>query len=409
MEIIWLALATLLALGIYLGYRHRRIIDLTPNVKKGDILQEILVREIQADFGTTKQLNIKGKTVVLSIPQGSIAGDILRLKWHGRYPFRHAFFLLKVIDSSVTSSSSSFRSPKVRDIVLSSDTSTNVVEEFQSSPSEHQVEVQPKQPVASATSPLTSEDYIDPAFRALQTQLEELASFAWTTEKSFQYPNFLLSLSNLTNSSSLTKVIELLLRHAEQVAPGLSVPYMVPRIVVEPTPFAAGQFEVDEEGWVTIKMSPNFSDDKLAARAILAHEVCHYILENSGIRKVDFELNERYTDLCIFICGFGQVFLAGYKREAAQHEYRPEHRLGYLTDVEYEFINRYTVKLRQSMKLKVSSELDTLKNRLLRLLYGDQDSCKRHIEAERRRNPHKSEIDLYRDVIDQLERDRGRW
>ena len=46
---------------------------------------------------------------------------------------------------------------------------------------------------------------------------------------------------------------------------------MVPRIAIEPMPAAAGQFEVDEEGWVTIRVSPDFERDLPAARAILAH------------------------------------------------------------------------------------------------------------------------------------------
>ena len=38
----------------------------------------------------------------------------------------------------------------------------------------------------------------------------------------------------------------------------------------------------------------------------------------------------------------------------------------------------------------------------------DADTCKRIIEAARRRHPHKSEIDLYRDEIYRIERDRWR-
>jgi hypothetical protein len=220
---------------------------------------------------------------------------------------------------------------------------------------------------------------------------------------------FSLNTSHFAHAIAPTEVIEILLNHARRITPEFSVPQMTPRAIVESTPFAGGRFEVDAEGWVTIKVSPDFFKDKLAAQAILAHEVCHYILENSGIRKSDFQLNERYTDLCMFICGFGQIFLAGYKREPAQKEYRPGHRLGYLTDGEYQFANQYVVKLRQSHKLKLQSELDELRRRLFQLLYGDESACKRHIDAERKRSPDKSEVDMYQDVIFRLERDRGRW
>ncbi|MFB2939468.1 hypothetical protein ACE1B6_29795 [Aerosakkonemataceae cyanobacterium BLCC-F154] len=181
---------------------------------------------------------------------------------------------------------------------------------------------------------------------------------------------------------------------------------MIPRTVIESTPFAAGRFEVDEDGWVTIKLSPDFFNDRLAAQAILAHEACHYILENSGIRQRDFALNERYTDLCMFICGFGQVFLAGYKRAPAQNQYRPGHRLGYLTDAEYNFANQYVLDLRESYKLKLQSQLDTRKQRLLKLVYGDAATVTRLVNYERSRNPNMSELELYDAAIERLQRDR---
>jgi hypothetical protein len=115
-----------------------------------------------------------------------------------------------------------------------------------------------------------------------------------------------------------------------------------------------------------------------------------------------------FTDLCMFVCGFGQIFMAGYKRAPSQQEYRPGHRLGYLTDAEYEFANQYVLTLRQSNQQKFPSELDKLRKCLLQFLYGYQDASRRLVQAEQRRNPHKLEIDLYRDALEHLERDRGR-
>jgi hypothetical protein len=134
-------------------------------------------------------------------------------------------------------------------------------------------------------------------FHLLELQLQELAKIAWTTEESFRQPQFMLNLSDFAHTPAPAQVVEVLLRHAERITPGFHVPSMVPRVVVEaaiPYPFAVGLFEVDEEGWVTIRVRSDFFEDKLAAQAILAHEACHYILENSGIRKSDFQLNERY-------------------------------------------------------------------------------------------------------------------
>lgn len=265
-----------------------------------------------------------------------------------------------------------------------------------------QVAAPPANPMPKTLIPLKFSE-----FYSLQWQLGELAKMAWTTQESFRQEPFLLQLRDFAHTTAPAQVVEILLRHARRIAPGFEVPYMVPRVLVEAIPFAAGLFEVDEEGWVTIKVRLNFFEDKLAAQAILAHEVCHYILDNSGIRKSDTELNERYTDLCMFVCGFGQIFLAGYKRETAQSEYRLGHRLGYLTDAEYQFAQQYVKQLRQSNELAPSSELDRLKQRLAQLVHN-ADTSQRIIEAARRRHPHKSEIDLYRDEIYRLERDRGR-
>ncbi|GBF79922.1 hypothetical protein AsFPU1_1322 [Aphanothece sacrum FPU1] len=245
-------------------------------------------------------------------------------------------------------------------------------------------------------------------FPDLATQLLELATQAWTTEESFQQSQFLLNPADFVNITAPTQVIEVLIRHARRIVPGFSVPQMIPRVQVVSLPAAAGMFKVDEEGWVTIEVGANFFQDKLAAQAILVHEVCHYILENSGIRKSDVNLNERYTDLCMFICGFGEIFLAGYRRDVAQQNYHPGHRLGYLTDAEYHFAQRYVMQLRQSGEISPSKELDRLKKRLLNLCYGDQKMCSRLLEYERQKKPHQSDVELYQDAIDHLEGDRSR-
>lgn len=247
-----------------------------------------------------------------------------------------------------------------------------------------------------------------PSFESLELQLQELTSLAWTTEASFRYYPFALNSTNFENSSGLDSFVETLLRHARNITPGFNVPFMTPRIVVEEIPSAAGLFQVDEEGWVTIKVGRTFFGDRLAARAILAHEVCHYILENSGIRKDDFLLNERYTDLCMFVCGFGEIFTSGYKREMAQSEYRSGHRLGYLSDAEYQHATSYVMQLRQTNKQIIisSNGLDTLKKELQSLVH-EQEICERLVQAERKRSPHKSETELYKDAIYRVKRDRG--
>lgn len=241
------------------------------------------------------------------------------------------------------------------------------------------------------------------SFSDLRAILEELADRGWSKNRSSWNSNLSLNPSRFSSVIELDQVVKILLDHARKVTPEFDVPQMVPRTIVEPAPFAAGQFEVDEEGWVTIRVSPDFLNDRLAAQAILAHETCHYILEQAGIRQSDFHLNERYTDLCMFICGFGQVFLQGYRRKLSQDQLRPGHRLGYLTDAEYKFAHQYVIELHQLREASLRSELDELKKRMMQILHGDRGAYQRIMAAAVKRNPHQSEVDLHRTEIERLE------
>ena len=105
-----------------------------------------------------------------------------------------------------------------------------------------------------------------------------------------------------------------------------------------PCPFGltlgeAGSFRVERDGYVEIRLLSSIATDHTAAVAVLAHEVCHYVLESSGIRREEVLDNERLTDFCIFVVGFGGVFLDGFRRFGTDS--RPGHRIGYLTDSGY--------------------------------------------------------------------------
>jgi hypothetical protein len=245
-------------------------------------------------------------------------------------------------------------------------------------------------------------------FPSLDEQIRELAGIAWSNEKAVLDPDFFLTADEMSSVTSPEQILDIFLSQARRVAPGLLVPHMVPRVFVEPMQqFHAGSFTVDDEGWVKISISPNFMSDNLAAQAILAHETCHYILENAGIRKTDTQDNERYTDLCIFVLGFGEVFLQGYRRKAAQHAYRPGHQLGYLTDAEYEFAQQRVKELRQDFVAAPVSELELLTKRLTQLTQ-DPDISHSIIEAARKRFPDKSDLELFRFEVDRLEWERRR-
>ena len=262
----------------------------------------------------------------------------------------------------------------------------------------------PEEPEISYSSDRVQDVEVTPDFSTLKSQLNELATLAWADDEASWSANFQLQVSAFNAVASPSQTIDRLLSHARNSTPKFNVPQMTPRTLVEATPLAAGLFEVDEEGWVTIRVSPDFWHDRSAAQAILAHEVCHYLLENAGIRYANVAINERYTDLCMFICGFGPLFLAGYKRDFAQQDYCPGHRLGYLSDEEYQYADRYVVELRQVYQLKLQSELEIQKRRLRQRVQGNDVTLNRLIEYERGRSPNKSEVELYQDAIDRLER-----
>lgn len=153
-----------------------------------------------------------------------------------------------------------------------------------------------------------------------------------------------------------------------------------------------------------MKLASHLLSDRKAVRAILAHEVCHYILANSGIRENDFNENEKLTDACMFVCGLGQLFLDGYKREVAHGEYRTGHRLGYLTDAEYNFAARYTRELRSNNSLSLLTGEERLRGRLVARI-TDKQARERLIKHAKVRHPEKNDAEIYEVVIASFERD----
>jgi hypothetical protein len=214
---------------------------------------------------------------------------------------------------------------------------------------------------------------------------------------------FLLNPSSLPLRST-DRTLETILNHVRQVASGLNVPYRIPRIETGPLIDAAGQFKVSD-GSVSIKIPSHFLIDGKAFRAILAHEICHDILESSGIRAQDYEQNERMTDLYMFVCGLGKLFLDGYKRESTHNDYRNGHRLGYLTDVEYEFAAEYILELRSNNYLQLPTESEEMERKFA-VRVNDLQTRNRLIAHARAKYPDKNDLQVYQLAIEQLERDR---
>jgi hypothetical protein len=107
MEIALLITAAITIIAVVLYWRYRAT-DITPNLEKGDIVLELPVREMQADFGRTIKATLAGKTVEVPLPQRTREGDIVRVKWHGRRIFRHAYFKVHITDPFVPAGSTPF-------------------------------------------------------------------------------------------------------------------------------------------------------------------------------------------------------------------------------------------------------------------------------------------------------------
>jgi hypothetical protein len=238
-------------------------------------------------------------------------------------------------------------------------------------------------------------------FAKLKWRIDKLATDAWQSQESLT-TEFFLSPSSLP-ATRPDKIIEAILNHVRLVAPGLSVPLRVPRVETGALIEAGGQFNTSE-GWVVVKLATHLLTDRRAVTAILAHELCHYILENSGIRESDVSENERLTDVCMFVCGLGLLFIEGYKRDVAYGEYRTGHRLGYLSDAEYNFLNRYVRELRSSNSLRLLTTDERLERRLVARI-SDKQVRKRLIEHAKAKHPEKNDREIYEVVIASYERD----
>jgi hypothetical protein len=248
----------------------------------------------------------------------------------------------------------------------------------------------------------------DLRFVQLKIMLDHLAKVAWKTFGSRQPREFLLEPLRVPPCRSphdLERVLEAILRHAQQVAPGLSVPYFVPRVQIVSLADAGGQFREEPAGWVTITVAEKFLTSQQAVRAILAHEACHYILESAEIREADRYQNERLTDLCVFVCGLGKMYLEGYRTRVAPTEYRHGHRLGYLTDDEYQFAHSYVLEVRHHNMLGLPGAVEALQQRLAHLL-PDARVRDRLLERAHLKHPAKTDEWIYHLVIEQLLRDR---
>lgn len=234
----------------------------------------------------------------------------------------------------------------------------------------------------------------------IKLKLDRLATAAWGTREEISRTSLMLQPHSLCGLDN-TGIIGEMLRHSRCVAPRLNVPRMTPLVIVQSLCDAAGQF-VEEDGWIKISVGAAFFNDLPAARAILCHELCHYVLNASGIREQPRSENERLTDAAMFVFGLGDLFLAGYRKKHSS-EYRTGHRLGYLSDAEYQYAAAYVVRLRQSPDQFISTEQEI--EALLRAIVHDPAKRARLIAGYRRKFSSATAAEVAQRIIADIAKD----
>jgi hypothetical protein len=234
------------------------------------------------------------------------------------------------------------------------------------------------------------------------TKLDLLIRRSWGSREDNQTGSFVFDTAHVP-AGGADVFAATLLKHARFVAPRLNVPFMTPRIEVSALKGSCGQF-IEEDGWVKLVVSTEFALDSAASRAILCHELSHYILFANGIRMADRADNERLTDVAMFVLGMGGIFLNGFRSKNVG-PYRRGHRMGYLTDKEYNFLSGEVIRLRTTGELQLQSETE-LRGRLLNRLSGNKPMLERYLAHARRRFPTKSESERIQALLDDF--DRGR-
>jgi hypothetical protein len=178
---------------------------------------------------------------------------------------------------------------------------------------------------------------------------------------------------------------------------------MTPRIEISEIEGAAGQFAKNDD-WVKLILSTEFALKAAASRAVLCHELCHYILFANGIWLADRADNERLTDVAIFVFGMGDIFLNGFRSQDVAFNKRG-HRVGYLTDLEYHFLSREVTRPRTTGELQSQREVQ-LRRELLNRLWGNKPMLERYLADARTRFPTMSEPERIQGILDEFYRGR---
>lgn len=175
-----------------------------------------------------------------------------------------------------------------------------------------------------------------------------------------------------------------MLKQAELVAPKLTIPFLIPKLLFQDTSLhkVGGTFQLKSDGTILITIKKSLELQPRVALAVIAHELCHYILGNNNIRKETTLLNEKMTDVCMFVLGFGRIFLEG-RQEMSGTAYGyldPDQYRSLLLDVEAKWLIRDTFSY-------IDTELDELERWAIRVI-GQGDRSRYEFAYDRMEKKH---------------------
>lgn len=93
----------------------------------------------------------------------------------------------------------------------------------------------------------------------------------------------------------------------------------------EPAHIEFGEFET------LIRIHPAFAPDSHSLAAVLCHELAHFIKDHNDVRRPSRNEEERITDLLVFRCGQGRIYLAGVHSVTWNGQHEVRRKLGYLS------------------------------------------------------------------------------
>lgn len=277
---------------------------------------------------------------------------------------------------------------------------------------------QPQRPASSATarqSPRPASSFGQmPSFLSVDLKLnqilEQLARVGWTNPTR-PPQGFLLvpdSLGHPRLTRELQHVFDRLYAHVRIWAPGFNTPYSLPEITITRVDDGktAGDFTIREQPTVTI--TEKYLDSPTVLRLILAHEACHHILNLSALNDPDRQVNERKTDLTMYICGFGEIARQGY--ESVQRRFLTTRilHLGYLQSAEHQQAYKWARQRRDELSRNIDvfcGEEQNLYKQLLNIVQGNQMALERWVDRTANRYPRLSTRELYQTMIEEYQRD----